>query len=720
MKRIAIRSVQTTGLDPAFRTIGSLEIEDVPIGQGGFGEVYSARSIDNRNTPPQVIKLLTDTGYGIAQRGFQTIQELQRRLTLKNAEMLQHSGRGLLDQIPALQGVPQFSFEGIMEGRQVMGYSANDLKAAGLDDFGRILDDDTKAQQFQAVPLAAKMRIAAQLINAFHFLSTHILFIHADVKAEALFIDTKRQRGAVIDFDSGALARDPNDKPTTFGTKQDWLAPEIVKQLDVPGNSARLIKVDLLSDIWSINVAIHYLLFGFHPLFFLTEISDRSIGAYFRGFQWPDCNASFQYFRQEYASIHRQYMHFLKTKLPQEIVQRLAFTINKGYLDPTSRTTYGQWKTILGAINRPAIKQFSANRTLITDTRPVRLSWDVTGAARLEIPGIGDVTGRVFVDVRVRRDTTFTLVLTPDQGAQLKNTIHVQVSKDPPKILSFSTSRDLLTDATPARLHWNVTGAERVEIDNNVGDVTGRSHVDVLPRRDSSFTLTAISPFGVVAKASVQVRVSTTPPSILCFQSDRDLLCDPRPVELIWKVSEDAHEVMIDGVGVVKKEGSIRIPQRRDTVYVLRARTFYGYSSESRVTVCVSKDPPQIESFVANPLFVREGMETEIRWRVIGASQVWIEPTIGVVFPEGQLNVRLGREAQFVICAESYFGVSVTSSLTVRLLKSTTLGVVHQGTALQKLATSIERCHFNPLDTRRITALRVAKNQLSVRLGGES
>src|SRR5207249_9843340 len=114
-------------------------------------------------------------------------------------------------------------------------------------------------------------------------------------------------------------------------------------------------------------IAVHYLLFGFHPLFFMNEISERSMDAYFKAFRWPDANPNFVYFRKEYAAHYKQYAAFLKTKLPQEVVDRFAFTINRGYFDPGARTTYGQWKTVLKVVNRPGIKYFRADRTFATD-----------------------------------------------------------------------------------------------------------------------------------------------------------------------------------------------------------------------------------------------------------------------------------------------------------------------------------------------------------------
>ncbi len=698
MKPIKIISAMTTGLNPAFGKVQNVDIEDRPLGQGGFGEVYRAMGINGRTSTAQVVKLLTDNGCGMAQRGFETIQELQRRLNKKNAELLQSAGRGLLDQIPALVGAPQFSFEGTLEGRRVVGYSANDLTAMGMEDFGRILEDDAKIRQFQSLPLASRMRIASHLVNAFQFLSTEARFIHADIKAEALFVGAKQLRCAVIDFDSGALARDPNDKPTTFGTRQDWLAPEIVKQLDASGNTTRAVKVDLFSDIWSVNVAIHYLLFGFHPFFFLTEISERSMSAYFQRFQWPQAYPKFQYFRREYIALHREYEVFLRTKLPAEVLGRFSLTFNKGYLDPTARTTYGQWKSVLRTVNRPEIRMFSADRLFVDDARPVRLSWEVRGARRLELLGVGEVTGLRSIDVKVRRDTVFTLVLTPDEGPPLQKSLKVQVCKDPPKIQSFVAGTDYLDMPVPVRLAWNVSGAERVEIDNGIGDVTSKSHVDMLPRHDCVFTLTATSPFGLEARASVTVRVSKAPPSIIYFKSDRSFLDDSKPVELAWKVSDDAHDVTIDRLGPVPREGRTRIAQRTDTAYNLRATSYFGYSSGKCLEVRVSKEPPRIETFAAHPLFVREGAETEIRWKVTGAERVVIEPKICSVGAEGSLKIRIGQEAQFELCAESYFGVQATARLVVRVLKATTLAA----DSATKLAARrpVGSWHPTVLDTR--------------------
>ena len=328
---------------------------------------------------------------------------------------------------------------------------------------------------------------------------------------------------------------------------------------------------------------------------------------------------------------------------------------------------------------------------------------------RLEISGIGIVTGFTSIEVRVKSDTSFTLKLTPDVGSCLTSTIHVKVCKDPPRIHSFASSTKLLADATPVRLSWTVTGADRLAIEG-IGDVTGRSHIEVHPRRDTRYTLVATSPFGQVAKSTVDVQVSRKPPTIIEFRSDREFLNDSTPVELSWSVSGEAHEIFIEGVGAVARSGRVRVRQRRNTVYVLRATSVFGYASESRLCVRVSDTPPRIERFSANPLFVREGMETEIQWKIDGAEEVRIDPKIGSVPPEGRVTVRLGREAEFVIIAKSYFGATSAGALSIRLLKATALGC--NSTTRPEAATHLAFQRHTRLGDRNVTLLGTSRTEL--------
>jgi len=687
VKTITVTSSNSTGLDPALLKASVIEVEDKPLGQGGFGIAYRALRFDGRPVTPQVVKILTETGPGIAEHGFETIRELQKRIGVENRN---RSGQ-LLKNLPALQAVPQLSFEGRLDGRKVLGYSSNDLTRRGFDDFGNVLGDDAKFKVFQSLPITSKMRIAAELVSAFDFLNSYIRFIHADFKPEALFIDVRGLHCAVIDFDSGALARDADDNPITFGTQQDWLAPEIGRQLADPRNANRRITVNLYSDRWSINVAVHYLLFGVHPLFFLKEISTRSINAYFQQHKWPAVDARFLYFRKEVAADYRAYSAYLQKSVPPEILKQLEFTINRGFRIPSERTSYNQWKTVLGALNQPGIRQFTADRLVVTDGRLVHFSWDVSGAVRLTLTKIGDVTGRTSADVSVTQDTRFDLVLTQKDGSMIMKSVNVVVDKSPPTIASFTTNTALLRNATPARLTWSVSGAARLQIDRRVGDVTLLSHADVLPMQTTTYSLTATSYFGVTATAVVKVGVSDVAPTIAYFRADAARLEGGQPLTLSWDVSSDAHEVRITGLGKVPSSGKSVIDQRQAQTFVLTAQSFFGPKSQAEVAVDVSRAAPLIHRFQAGSKMFREGLETTLAWSVTGAERVVIQPEGWEVQASGSRTVRPVRSTRYVLQATTWYGIVATQHLDISVIRKTTL----------RQPTQVDRSRLTKLRSRR-------------------
>jgi serine/threonine protein kinase len=676
VKTIRVISSVSTGLDPALPAKAtSIQVPDNPFGQGGFGIAYKCDRFDGQKVPPQVVKLLKGNP---ARRGFDTIRELQKRLRAENTK----AAGQLLQKYPALYGVPQLSFEGELDGQQVLGYSANDLIAAGFEEFGRILGDSAKYAAFQRLSIPAKMKMASELVSAFQFLSADIRFIHADIKAEALFVDISGSHCTIIDFDSGALARDATDRPSTFGTKQDWLAPEIVRQLDQSGNTKRIVKVDLQSDIWSINVAIHYLLFGIPPLFFLSEVSDRSIDAYLHRFQWPDADPSFLYFERSMVSTYQKYRSFARTAVRPEMIKKLAATFNAGYRNPAQRTSYGQWQSVLGALHEPRIRSFTPDRTFVDDGRPVHLTWDVTGAVKLEITGHGDVTRKTSIDVSLKDDTTFELILTGANGRTLKRTATVTVDKRAPKIYSFTTSALLLMTATPARLTWNVERAARLQIDQGVGDVTLYNSVEVLPRTATRYTLNATSFFGVTASAVVDIAVNPSPPAIRWFQADPVRLERGEPVTLTWNVSPEAHEVSITGIGRVEASGSRIVDQRRRRVYVLHASTYFGKESESNLVVDVFDPPPVIRRFKVTPPLVQLGDEVTLTWNVTGAEHVRLDGT--EVAASGVQTIRPDRAKRFHLRATSWYGSAAERNAIVVVVGPKTIDDLRAATAERK------------------------------------
>ena len=269
---LSVKASEWSGLNQAYSLISNIELEDKPFSSGGFGEVYHCISINGSAiTQDLVIKIFTGNKAAI-DKGLTTIDNLQAKIGSKARE-LRSKGKTFLDIYPAMLACPQFSFQGKMRGKKVVGYAALNLKSLGFEEFKDVLSDLSLLKHFRSLTLKEKFSIAHQLVSSFELLK-EFLYIHADFKADALFVNLNSKSCAIIDFDSGAVMQSINDRPTTWGALQDWLAPEIFKQIDLgqsnrkKANQAIEVKVDLFSDMWSVAVCIHFFIFTFHPFFF--------------------------------------------------------------------------------------------------------------------------------------------------------------------------------------------------------------------------------------------------------------------------------------------------------------------------------------------------------------------------------------------------------------------------------------------------------------------
>lgn len=392
MRRILISSGLSTGLRADFEAVNHVDIEDKPFAVGGFGEVYHCVSIGGVSPAvKQVVKIFLDNSQGSANHNFQTTQRLQRKLRDRNDLLLQ-KGKSLIVEYPAFRGVPQFSFKGTINGRDVVGFTSDNLVSQGFLDFENVLQDQAALATYHKFPIEQRMLIASQLVNAFKVLE-EFHFIHADLKPGALFVNMQRAEIAIIDYDSGVITENAADEPLTWGAPTDWVAPEIWEQQATvqPGEK---IHVDIYSDRWSVAIGIHYLLTTFHPLFYLTEMSPRVARQYFTTTtQWPYINKKAPYFQTANEVFYDQYLPWIENTFPDLIREKLSQTINYGYKQPVARTSYADWTVaLISSQIAPKIRVFSSNRSVVIKGVPVELTWEVDNAHTVEISGIGNVS----------------------------------------------------------------------------------------------------------------------------------------------------------------------------------------------------------------------------------------------------------------------------------------------------------------------------------------
>lgn len=342
MKEISIKEYQSTGYINEFDSVSVVQIQDTPFAGGGFGSIYHCISVNNQNTPiEQVIKIFKNAGQGSIEHSYHTIKKFQTMLNEK-INIYKTNGNDFFDEYPAFLGVPQFSFKGNLNGEEVVGYSANNLVSLNFAAFSDIIDNDSLNSEYNSRPLTDLYTIAYHLVRAFSLLK-EMKFIHADLKVDNLFISKTDAFCAIIDYDSGSIIENLDDNPYTIGTLQDWLAPEIAQKMGV-GISEK--SINLYTDLWSVAVAVHYILYLAHPLFYVKEHGTKTLESYVKKYRWPHITPSEPYFSADNQEVYEWYLEDIKN-LPETLREYFEISVSDGMLQPHKRITYYQWKITL-------------------------------------------------------------------------------------------------------------------------------------------------------------------------------------------------------------------------------------------------------------------------------------------------------------------------------------------------------------------------------------
>ena len=439
MKILQVKTFKSSKLLSVFDNVKTFELDDKAFDSGAFGEVYFCQSLNGKQiNTPQVIKILIDDGSGSARAGIKTIQNLQEKIISQN-QALKASAQKPIEQIPCLFALPQLSFEGSLNGKTVYGYSQNRVDTSQFILFKDFFDEPDFYKKkkiregLQKLPIADRLKLGYDLAEGFQGLRD-MAYIHADLNPKNLFIRFNPPELILIDYDSGVVVNNQEDKADTFGQMGGWIAPEIQSQL--LQNNRGLIKVDLNTDTWAVAVAIHYLLFLFHPLDFLKVRGKNEIKAYFDKKQWPEFDVKDKNFRTELIDIYNKYSQYIKTNMPSNVLKGLKVTINEGYFNPGRRVTYRQWLKILSSTQSTTnniVKQgaeiisFYSEKIKINLGEKINLIWEVKDAVILKINGKEYPISQKSALIAPASNTTYNLEVTGPDGNIKRGFVNIEV-----------------------------------------------------------------------------------------------------------------------------------------------------------------------------------------------------------------------------------------------------------------------------------------------------
>jgi serine/threonine protein kinase len=581
MKQIQVNNFLSTGIHSTYNSIISIEIENIPFGGGNFGDVYNCISINgNAISTPQVIKVYKESLPGSADDNAKTITRLQNKLAILN-DNLKTSGKKLFVEYPAFKGIPQFSFEGTLDGKKVKGFSSDNLARAGFEEFEKILSTPQLLNKFYDIPVERKIYFAYQLASAFKKLD-EFKYIHADLKEGAIFLNLNTHELAIIDYDSGVITENATDKPSTWGAIGDWVAPEIYEQLGKIKHGEK-INVDIFTDRWSVAIGINYLISGIHPTFFLKNQGTYYYPLYFKNNnKWPNADKTAPYMKSGSGSIYNQYIDFLNTNIPPQIKEKMANTINFGYKNPVARTSYHEWQTVLQSIQNPPIVKFlTVSRNEILFGENVVFAWSSENAVSVEIETIGVFGSIDKKSIKPTKNTTYRIVFKGYYGEVIeKREIKVTPA---PKFKKLKAEKAKLKKGESTSLIWdleNVSEARLIGVEKDALVISKIGSQIIKPEQSTTykFEITALDG-KTIFEEFVIVEVFETG-KISYFKADRQFVFPTIPVTLSWEV-QNAIKVEIEGIGDFQLSGQTVVQPTVDTSYKLKVIDNFGVITEN-------------------------------------------------------------------------------------------------------------------------------------------
>lgn len=340
MNKLTISKILFSKISPITHNISTINLIDLGL-SGGFGTIYKAVIANSKN---QSYKFAIKVFHDISNtHGYTTINSLIDKINdyeLNASESLK--------SIASLQALPLFSFEGKLKGKIVRGYVTYFLNHNEYMSLDEILA--TKSNEYNQLGLDERLYLSEQLCRAVQGLEK-LTYIHADINAQNILINLINLDLVLIDFDSGAITDSNNNVPSTWGKPNDWIAPEIRKQIDDKNQS---ITINIHSDRFSVMVGIHYLIFIQSPYCFLKNMSEQTMTSYLNTYKWPNVPRKKEKYFHKICPAHSKLVTFIKTKTPN-LFTALEIGFNDGYFNTNQRVTYGQLLSRLKNNHQPNI-----------------------------------------------------------------------------------------------------------------------------------------------------------------------------------------------------------------------------------------------------------------------------------------------------------------------------------------------------------------------------
>jgi len=286
------------------------------------------------------------------------------------------------------------------------------------------------------------------------------------------------------------------------------------------------------------------------------------------------------------------------------------------------------------------------------------------------------------------------------------------------EINSFDAGPELVEPGESSVLSWEVSGADNVTIEPDIGAINSNGSLSVSPSETTTYKLIAtddgeekVALCTVTVKGGSQKEGPQEPLLISSFDASPDSIKAGESAILNWHIAGVSNVSIEPDVGISEPAGTASVSPAKTTTYKLTASN----SDKEDVAYCTvtveenltapEEDPtsaeatptsteedstsaeenqtsteenqssqenlPSIGSFNANPDIVEKGESSILTWSVTSATKVSIEPGIGTVSLTGSQRIFPDKNTTYTLTATNELG-SVDATKVVYVQESST------------------------------------------------
>jgi hypothetical protein len=229
-----------------------------------------------------------------------------------------------------------------------------------------------------------------------------------------------------------------------------------------------------------------------------------------------------------------------------------------------------------------------------------------------------------------------------------------------------------ITSAQDVTLHFSVSGANIVTIDQSVGDVTGQTSKTVYADETTTYTLSATNSSGTVTATATVHLIPPASPVIHSFTASPSNITSAQDVTLSWNVTGAETLTIDNSVGTVSGQTNATVHVDATTTYTLTA-TNAGGTVTSKTTVNLTlPGSPVINSFTVSPSNITSAQEVTLSWNVTDATTLSINNSVGNVTGLTSKKITATDTTTWILTATNAI-TSVTAQTTVNLVPPETV-----------------------------------------------